>query len=206
MGSCSASFIICLAYRINRRKQLGGLSCCDYCGRRLPLIALVPIIGWLLSMGKCRYCKNSISVYYPLIEFLFAICFMNSKDNYHFVIIYCLLLFLSCEDIYDHTSHTFILYPIIFFEFIVNFPSEKVIGLFILTSLLLFFIYYRKALGNGDLPVILLIYIALPVFQFSVSILITSCLTILIFLLRKKHSLAFIPFLAIGFFLSTLFV
>ncbi|WP_257614906.1 prepilin peptidase [Oenococcus oeni] len=70
------------------------------------MIALVPIIGWLLSMGKCRYCKNSISVYYPLLEFLFAICFMNSKDNYHFVIIYCLLLFLSCEDIYDHTSHT----------------------------------------------------------------------------------------------------
>ncbi|AZZ60170.1 prepilin peptidase [Oenococcus sp. UCMA 16435] len=206
LGSCSASFVICLAYRINRQKNLGGLSCCDYCGRRLSLISLIPIIGWLACLGKCRYCKKLISIYYPLIEFLLAICFVNSKDNYHFLVIYCLLLFLSCEDIYDHTSHAFILYPVISFEFIINFLSEKTLGLLILTALLLFFIYYRKSLGNGDMPVILLMYLTLPVLQFSVAILISSCLTILAFLFCKKKSLAFIPFLAIGFLLLTLFV
>jgi leader peptidase (prepilin peptidase)/N-methyltransferase len=35
----------------------------------------IPIIGWLLLGGKCRYCKVSISPRYPSIELLTAVLF-----------------------------------------------------------------------------------------------------------------------------------
>lgn len=45
-----------------------GRSHCPECQETLRFYDLLPIFSFLFSKGKCRYCKNEISIKYPLIE------------------------------------------------------------------------------------------------------------------------------------------
>lgn len=45
-----------------------GRSCCPKCNSTLQFYDLLPIFSFVSSKGKCRYCKQKISVTYPLIE------------------------------------------------------------------------------------------------------------------------------------------
>lgn len=47
-------------------------SHCPRCKHRLSPVELIPIISWLVLRGRCRNCKEPISVRYPLVELLFA--------------------------------------------------------------------------------------------------------------------------------------
>lgn len=55
-----------------------GRSMCPDCKHTLGAKDLVPVFSWLLLKGKCRYCKKSISVQYPLVELLVAGLFVLS--------------------------------------------------------------------------------------------------------------------------------
>ncbi len=48
-------------------------SRCPHCGHRISAWENVPILSWLLLRGRCRECKASISIRYPLIEALTAV-------------------------------------------------------------------------------------------------------------------------------------
>jgi len=50
------------------RAVLVGRSRCDSCGHGLAVRDLIPLLSWLGSHGRCRYCGASVSVFYPLIE------------------------------------------------------------------------------------------------------------------------------------------
>ena len=43
-------------------------SHCPKCKHRLSALDNIPLLGWLLLGGRCRYCKERISVQYPLVE------------------------------------------------------------------------------------------------------------------------------------------
>ena len=43
-------------------------SSCPHCKHQLSALDLIPVFGWLLLLGKCRYCKAPISWQYPLVE------------------------------------------------------------------------------------------------------------------------------------------
>jgi leader peptidase (prepilin peptidase) / N-methyltransferase len=45
-------------------------SHCPHCQHRLSALDNIPLFGWLLLRGRCRYCKTSISIQYPLVELL----------------------------------------------------------------------------------------------------------------------------------------
>lgn len=63
------SFIGCLADRLPAaRPMLWARSSCDHCSHVLGPFDLVPVVSWLLSSGKCRYCGAKISLRYPLVE------------------------------------------------------------------------------------------------------------------------------------------
>ena len=48
-------------------------SACPKCKHQLYAIDLVPIFSWLFLRGKCRYCKEAISIQYPLVELFMAV-------------------------------------------------------------------------------------------------------------------------------------
>jgi len=45
-------------------------SHCPQCKHPLSALDNIPLFGWLLLRGRCRYCKTKISIQYPLVELL----------------------------------------------------------------------------------------------------------------------------------------
>ena len=63
------SFLGVVIERLPARKQfVWGRSHCDACGHELGPLDLIPFASWILSRGRCRYCRARLSVFYPLIE------------------------------------------------------------------------------------------------------------------------------------------
>jgi leader peptidase (prepilin peptidase)/N-methyltransferase len=69
IGAAIGSFLNVLIYRLPRRISfVKGFSYCPSCEHRLYPKDLVPIFSYLFLKGRCRYCKESISPRYPIIE------------------------------------------------------------------------------------------------------------------------------------------
>jgi leader peptidase (prepilin peptidase)/N-methyltransferase len=45
-------------------------SHCPHCKHPLSALDNIPLFGWLLLRGRCRYCQTKISIQYPLVELL----------------------------------------------------------------------------------------------------------------------------------------
>jgi prepilin signal peptidase PulO-like enzyme (type II secretory pathway) len=77
IGNCIGSFINALQYRIQIGKKNTGRSFCPKCKHQLAWYDLIPILSWILLLGKCRYCKKPISIQYPLIELSVGLIFVG---------------------------------------------------------------------------------------------------------------------------------
>ncbi len=75
-GLFMGSFFNVLADRLSMGKTILGRSMCDSCGHMLEWKDLIPIVSFTLLKGKCRYCKASFSIQYPLSELFTAAVFV----------------------------------------------------------------------------------------------------------------------------------
>src|SRR5688572_6436374 len=77
LGACIGSFLNVVIYRLPLGQSLvSPPSRCPQCGYRLAWYDNVPIVGWLLLGGRCRKCRNRISIQYPLVELITALLFL----------------------------------------------------------------------------------------------------------------------------------
>jgi hypothetical protein len=68
-GACVGSFLNVVIYRLPLGKSLSlPPSHCPKCSHPIRWYDNVPVFGWLMLRGKCRDCKELISVRYPLVE------------------------------------------------------------------------------------------------------------------------------------------
>lgn len=75
-GACVGSFLNVVIYRLPAGLDLvRPPSACPRCGHRLAWYDNIPVLGWLWLRGRCRYCRDPISVQYPVIELLTATLF-----------------------------------------------------------------------------------------------------------------------------------
>ena len=71
LGSCFGSFLNVVIYRLPAGMSLGRpKSRCPQCKTQLAVKDNIPVLGWLLLRGKCRYCSLPIPLRYPSIETL----------------------------------------------------------------------------------------------------------------------------------------
>jgi leader peptidase (prepilin peptidase)/N-methyltransferase len=68
LGTIFGSFLNVVVWRLPNNLGLGGRSFCPNCKHQLKALELVPILSYVGLRGKCKNCKNSISIRYPLIE------------------------------------------------------------------------------------------------------------------------------------------
>ncbi|MBN2020142.1 MAG: prepilin peptidase [Sedimentisphaerales bacterium] len=77
-GGCVGSFLNVVVYRIPRDKSLVfPPSSCPACGKHIRFYDNIPIVSWLLLLGRCRYCRARISPRYFVIELLTALVFVG---------------------------------------------------------------------------------------------------------------------------------
>jgi leader peptidase (prepilin peptidase)/N-methyltransferase len=51
-----------------QRGTLGGRSACPNCGHHITWWENIPLLSWIGLRGRCRGCKQRISIQYPLVE------------------------------------------------------------------------------------------------------------------------------------------
>lgn len=68
IGVIIGSFLNVVLSRLRTQETLLGRSYCRSCRRRIKWFDNIPLVSYLLLGGKCRRCKDPISIQYPLIE------------------------------------------------------------------------------------------------------------------------------------------
>ena len=68
-GLVIGSFLNVCIYRIPRYENIAiERSHCTKCGATIKWYDLIPVFSYLFLLGKCRNCKEKISIIYPTIE------------------------------------------------------------------------------------------------------------------------------------------
>lgn len=224
IGIIFGSFFCVIGERLPRGDNFTtSRSKCATCGHILGYRDLIPVLSFLFSGGKCRYCKGHIPVTLPLLELLtgllFAVSFYSFNFSYDLLIalgIVSLLIIILVTDltyflIPDEILVFFSIYFIIV-QFLKGGISSTVIH--ILTGVFLFgvmylimklgdFVFKKESLGGGDVKLLFLFGLVLEPLLGIVTIFLGSliALPIALFLLykNKDHIIPFGPFLLIAF-------
>lgn len=76
IGAIIGSFLNVVIHRVpNAESVVFPSSACPKCGVAIRSYDNIPLLSWLILGGKCRGCKVSISIRYPVVELLTALLF-----------------------------------------------------------------------------------------------------------------------------------
>jgi leader peptidase (prepilin peptidase) / N-methyltransferase len=74
IGGCVGSFLnVCITRWPHDLSVVAPRSRCPRCERPITAIDNIPIVSWLILLGKCRGCRLPISALYPTIELVTAL-------------------------------------------------------------------------------------------------------------------------------------
>ena len=109
LGAVIGSFVNVVSMREAKGEDfVHGRSYCPHCHHSLCAWDLLPILSFLFLRGKCRYCKQSISIRYFLVEMIFFILFclvaclkQSTEIVGYFLCTICMLIALMDVDSYE---------------------------------------------------------------------------------------------------------
>lgn len=109
VGTLFGSFFTLAIYRLPRKQDITHTrSYCPNCKHRLGFFDCFPILSYVSTVGRCKYCNKKISIRYPLIElasgfvFLFIYMFFGiSWRSLILVICYVYLFLVIGSDIME---------------------------------------------------------------------------------------------------------
>ncbi|MBN2039560.1 MAG: prepilin peptidase [Spirochaetes bacterium] len=228
IGSLFGSFFYTLAVRFingsverNAFYALFSVSRCPHCNERINPLFLIPLLGYLLTKGKCRKCGSNISWEYPAFEVLFGLLALiicrKSGLNFYSADIFLLLSISITISIIDIKTKiipnslvaVFLLlsiYPVILSASLKdNLYGFLLMAVFFAVVLLIF----PGSFGGGDLKFASVMGILLGFESSIVALevsLVTGSVIGLIYALKSKKGLRikipFAPFLTAGLFVS----
>lgn len=135
-GAVIGSFLNVCIYRLPAKISIvWPPSHCPKCDTRIKWYDNIPILSYLILRGKCRKCKEKISIQYPIIEFLTAVLttlfFYNfGLTAWTFCALFCLycLITLSFIDLKTYTIPDTLSIGLIFFGLAVCFINPAFSG------------------------------------------------------------------------------
>lgn len=78
MGACFGSFANVVVLRAFSGESIVlPPSKCPFCHNKLKFYHNIPILSYLFLRGKCGFCKEHISIQYPLVELTYALLFVG---------------------------------------------------------------------------------------------------------------------------------
>jgi len=223
LGAALASFINATLYRIEKEFKLKKLltqnSHCENCKHPLSWVDLLPIIGFLINKGKCKYCGEKVNMFYPISEFILGLCFLIFflySVPFYFYIVILFLLALSNYDIKEFgipKDLTHIFLGICLLIFIFTFDITKIYLPIIIGIFLILLNLFKKSFGIGDILIILGLGVLISKEQFIVffwlAILIALLYSIGLMIVKKinikKAKIPMVPFLSLAFVISVIY-
>lgn len=222
LGLIIGSFLNVCIYRIAREESIYfPQSHCISCGYNLKPKDLIPVFSYVSLGGRCRICKEKISIRYPLVEILNACLYLLIYLKYGFTLecfkfflfasLLIVIAFIDFETkyVYNSTIIFGILTGALFItlEYLESksVPWDYVIGGFIGFGVIYLIVILTRGMGEGDIDIALICGLFLGIRGIIVTLFISIILggivsaIILIFKLKDKRSeIAFGPYLAVG--------
>ena len=108
LGAVLGSFInVCIFRLPDKRSVVWPPSHCPKCRHAIPIWDNIPVISYLLLLGKCRHCRQRISIIYPLVELLSAVLLVAAWHHFgqgisflHYSVLLLLLLPITFIDMH----------------------------------------------------------------------------------------------------------
>lgn len=169
IGSVIGSFLNVVIWRVPQDLSfVKGRSYCPHCHTTLKPYDMIPILSWMLLKGKCRFCKEPISIRYPLIELagglLAMVCFHHFMFTWDTLLVFTILLTLLAITMIDFATMTipngliiFLIFPIIIV--CILHPEmaflDRAIGFFMISlPMYLLTLLIPDCFGGGDIKLI----------------------------------------------------
>lgn len=223
LGAALASFINATLYRIDKEFKYPEIitqgSHCESCKHSLSWIDLLPIFGYLLNLGKCKYCGAKVNPYYPISELVLGLCFLLFSLYSLPAYLYAILIFLFILSTYDikefgipkDLTHIFLGVCLIIFIF--TFDITKIYFPILIGIFLILINIFKKSFGLGDILIILGLGVLMSKEQFIIffwlAIVIALLYSILMMIVKKinikKAKIPMLPFLSISFVVSIIY-
>ncbi|MFC1839396.1 prepilin peptidase [Thermodesulfobacteriota bacterium] len=180
-GLCIGSFLNVCIYRIPIKKSIvSPPSGCTSCGKKIGFYDNIPVLSYLILRGRCRYCHESISIMYPLIELVtgllsvaLLIRFNIFNHQFYFYFIFMIftaaLLCVSFIDLRHQIIPDVISLPGIIAGFILSFFSSHITwvhsligilvggGILYIVALLFEVLMKKEGMGGGDIKLLAMI-------------------------------------------------
>jgi leader peptidase (prepilin peptidase)/N-methyltransferase len=107
VGACIGSFLNVCIYRLPKNISLiRPPSFCPRCNTAIKWFDNIPILSYLMLKARCRHCRQSISLRYPLVEFITGCLFFSlyqqfflSLPFFKYAFLFSLLIVVSLIDI-----------------------------------------------------------------------------------------------------------
>jgi len=227
-GLIFGSFLNVLIARIPKDENVAfPASHCVKCNTPLKAYHNIPLFSWIFLRGKCAFCKEKISIQYPIVEFLnmliWGAVFYKLGLSYMALMIalsFSFLLALSVIDFYTKmvpdslnllALTTAIIAATSFQGFSINFQNALLaVGGFALLRFYLSYFIKKEALGEGDLMVAGTMGAMLGIKLLLMAIFTSAILALPVMMYQRDETdesktVPFVPFLALALFIVYIF-
>lgn len=225
-GLCLGSFLNVCIYRLPlKRSIVYPSSSCPQCGEKIRFYDNIPLVSYIILRGKCRNCRSSISLRYPVVEavsgLISAALFMRlgvSPQYFLFLLFAASLVLISFIDLHHKIIPDIISLPGILVGLGVSVLKltpvswlDSLIGIIggggflYLVAVLFEVLARREGMGGGDIKLLAMLgawmgWKALPFIILISSITGTLIGALSLIAARKglRTKIPFGPFLALG--------
>ena len=223
LGSIVGSFLNVVIYRLPRNLSIiSPRSFCPECEKMIPFYSNIPIISYILQMGKCNHCSGKFSIRYPIVEIISAVALLFSMKLITYpeaVLFYWMFVHLLVLSIIDQEWMQIpisilisVALGVVGYHLIwtadLTLPLSGLIvgsGFIVFVVGLNWLIFHKQTMGYGDLIVVAILGAWLGTIQIFLTIFLASILALSAFLVysiikgfSRSKSLPFVPFLSIA--------
>jgi leader peptidase (prepilin peptidase)/N-methyltransferase len=177
VGCCFGSFFNVLIHRLPVGKSIVHPgSHCPQCNHPIAFYDNIPLLSYLILMGKCRHCGASISLRYPLVEMLTGslvlLLFLRYGWNTQFLfesVLVSLLILITFIDLDTYLIPDVLSLPGMVAGFAFSFFSTRLSwadsllgiilggGFFFLIAIGYQYLRHKDGLGGGDIKLLAMI-------------------------------------------------
>lgn len=222
LGLLLGSFYNVVGYRLpNDMSIVFPASHCPKCNHKLGPLELIPVLSYIFQGGKCKNCKDKISIQYPIIETLTGILFGLSYMKFGLSInLFICLVIVSLVVIIFISDIKYMIIPdqIIIVGIILIFIAKCFTGItdalmsllygliafavMFLIKLLGDFVFKKESLGGGDIKFMFIVGMCLGPIMSVCNIFLASILAFPIAMisiaLKKQDIIPYGPFLGLA--------